>query len=78
MIRSREMVLSSAGFAAVHVMGSNNGLLPWTGNTAPTPGQPDEVKNRTDAERPPKITSEPWSYSCRPTCRSNGIQPAIL
>ena len=30
-------------FAAVHVVGSNNSLVPWTGNTAATPDQPVEV-----------------------------------
>ena len=34
-------------FAALHIVGSNNGLAPWTGNTAPTPGQSVEVLGRT-------------------------------
>jgi hypothetical protein len=36
-------------FAAVHVVGSNNSLLPWTGKTAPTPEQTAEVLSRTAA-----------------------------
>lgn len=38
-----------AVFAAVHVVGSNNSLAPWTGNTAPTPEQQAEVDARIDA-----------------------------
>ncbi|MCU1630287.1 MAG: hypothetical protein JWP64_5236 [Pseudonocardia sp.] len=36
-------------FAALHIVGSNNGLLPWTGSTAPTPEQAAEVRKRTAA-----------------------------
>jgi hypothetical protein len=36
-------------FAAVHVVGSNDSLAPWTGNTAPTPEQTAEVLGRTAA-----------------------------
>jgi hypothetical protein len=36
-------------FAAVHVVGSNDSLLPWTGNAAPTPEQTAEVLARTAA-----------------------------
>jgi hypothetical protein len=36
-------------FAALHIVGSNNSLLPWTGNTAPTPEQQAEVQRRTAA-----------------------------
>lgn len=40
---------SAAGveFAAVHVVGGNNSLAPWTGRTAPTAAQTAEVLNRT-------------------------------
>jgi hypothetical protein len=43
---------SAAGvqFAAVHIVGSNNSLAPWTGKTAPTPEQTAEVLNRTAAD----------------------------
>lgn len=34
-------------FAAVHVVGSNNSLDPWTGNTEPTPQQLVEERRRT-------------------------------
>jgi hypothetical protein len=48
-----ENVLWSQGgaeFGIVHVVGSNNSLLPWTGNTDPTPEQPAEVRTRTAAD----------------------------
>ncbi|MDX6345564.1 MAG: hypothetical protein QOF84_354 [Streptomyces sp.] len=37
------------GFAALHIVGSNNSMAPWTGNTAPTPEQAAEVLGRTAA-----------------------------
>ena len=42
---------SRVGFATLHVIGSNNGLAPWTGLglTAPTPEQAAEVEARVDA-----------------------------
>jgi hypothetical protein len=36
-------------FGIAHIVGSNNSLLPWTGNTAPTPLQVAEEKARTAA-----------------------------
>ncbi|TDW66205.1 metallophosphoesterase [Kribbella pratensis] len=36
-------------FAALHIVGSNNSMAPWTGKTAPTPEQAAEVLNRTSA-----------------------------
>ena len=36
-------------FATLHVVGSDNGLTPWTGNLAPTPAQADEVAARIAA-----------------------------
>jgi hypothetical protein len=36
-------------FAALHIVGSNNSLAPWTGHTAPTPEQTVEVLARTSA-----------------------------
>lgn len=36
-------------FATVHVVGSDNGMAPRTGQTAPTPAQTAEVAGRTDA-----------------------------
>lgn len=36
-------------FAALHVVGSNNSLVPWTGRTAPTPEQLAEQQARTAA-----------------------------
>jgi hypothetical protein len=40
---------AAVSFAAVHIVGSNNSLAPWTGNTAPTPEQTAEVLARTSA-----------------------------
>jgi hypothetical protein len=40
---------AGVAFAALHVVGSNNGLAAWTGNTAPTPEQAAEVRDRTAA-----------------------------
>jgi hypothetical protein len=40
---------AGVAFAAVDVVGSNNSLAPWTGNTAPTPEQAAEVLARTAA-----------------------------
>ena len=40
---------ANVAFAAVHIVGSNNSLAPWTGNTAPTPEQSAEVLTRTAA-----------------------------
>ncbi len=41
---------AGVSFAAVHIVGSNNSLAPWTGNTAPTPEQTSEVLGRTAAD----------------------------
>jgi hypothetical protein len=40
---------AGVSFAAADVVGSNNSLAPWTGNTAPTPEQTAEVLARTSA-----------------------------
>ena len=40
---------SNVAFAALHIVGSNNSLAPWTGKTAPTPEQSTEVLGRTAA-----------------------------
>jgi hypothetical protein len=40
---------AGVGFAALHIVGSNNSLAPWTGNSAPTPEQTAEVLTRTSA-----------------------------
>jgi hypothetical protein len=36
-------------FAAVHIVGSNNSLAPWTGKPGPTPEQLTEIQHRTAA-----------------------------
>lgn len=40
---------ANVAFAALHVVGSNNSLAPWTGKTGPTPRQTAEVLTRTAA-----------------------------
>ena len=40
---------ADVAFAAVHIVGSNNSMAPWTGNTTPTPAQAAEVLGRTAA-----------------------------
>lgn len=40
-------VQGKVSFAAVHIVGSNNSLAPWTGNTTATPEQTVEVLGRT-------------------------------
>lgn len=40
---------AGVSFTALHVVGSNNSLAPWTGRTAPTPEQTAEVLARTSA-----------------------------
>jgi hypothetical protein len=40
---------AGVSFAALDIVGSNNSLVPWTGNTAPTPEQTVEVLARTAA-----------------------------
>ena len=41
---------AGVSFAAVHIVGSNNSLLPWTSNTTATPEQTSEVLGRTAAD----------------------------
>ena len=40
---------ADVAFAALHIVGSNNSLEPWTGNDRPTPEQTAEVLARTSA-----------------------------
>jgi Calcineurin-like phosphoesterase len=48
-------------FAAVHVVGSNNSLVNWTGQTAPTPEQLAEVEARTSADL--KLIRETFAHA---------------
>ncbi|GAA2760207.1 metallophosphoesterase [Actinopolymorpha rutila] len=41
---------AGVAFAAVHIVGSDNSLAPWTGNSAPTAEQRAEVESRTAAD----------------------------
>jgi len=51
LIENVEWIESEVAFATLHVIGSNNGLNPWTGigNTTPTAAQADEVNARIEA-----------------------------
>jgi hypothetical protein len=49
LVENVRWVESRVAFATLHVVGSNNGLAPWTGMTAPTPEQLAEVEARTDS-----------------------------
>ena len=40
---------AGVAFAALHIVGSDNSMAPWTGKTAPTPEQAAEVLGRTAA-----------------------------
>lgn len=40
---------ADVAFAALHIVGSNNSMAPWTGNTSATPEQAAEVLGRTAA-----------------------------
>ncbi|MFF4824644.1 hypothetical protein [Streptomyces sp. NPDC001312] len=40
---------ANVAFAALHIVGSNNNMAPWTGNTSATPEQAAEVLGRTAA-----------------------------
>ncbi len=42
---------AGVGFAALHVVGSNNALAPWTGNGSATPEQQTEVDEHTMVTR---------------------------
>ncbi|MFI6931999.1 hypothetical protein [Streptomyces sp. NPDC050287] len=40
---------AGVAFAALHIVGSNNSMAPWTGNSTPTSEQTAEVRGRTAA-----------------------------
>jgi hypothetical protein len=49
LVENVRWIRSRVAFATLHLVGSNNGLAPWTGNTAPTPEQAAEVEARVAA-----------------------------
>ena len=49
LIENVRWIRSRVVFATLHVVGSDNGLAPWTGNTEPTPEQAAEVAARIEA-----------------------------
>jgi hypothetical protein len=49
LIENVRWIRSRVVFASLHVVGSNNSLAPWTGNTEPTPEQAAEVEARVAA-----------------------------
>ena len=44
---------AGVAFAAVHIVGSNNSLAPWTGNTTAAPEQTAEVLGPAAPHPPP-------------------------
>jgi len=62
---------SKVVFAAVHVVGSNNGYAPWTGLTAPTPAQKAEVDARIAA-------AVAWIDEAFATATENGARGVVL
>jgi hypothetical protein len=49
LVENVRWIESQVAFATLHVVGSDNGSAPWTGNTAPTAAQAAEVQARIDA-----------------------------
>jgi hypothetical protein len=49
LVENVRWIESRVAFATLHVVGSDNGLAPWTGNTAPTAEQAAEVQARVAA-----------------------------
>jgi hypothetical protein len=49
LVENVRWIESRVAFATLHVVGSDNGLAPWTGNTAPTAEQAAEVEVRVAA-----------------------------
>jgi hypothetical protein len=47
LVENVRWIESRVAFATLHVVGSDNGLAPWTGNAAPTEAQAAEVQART-------------------------------
>lgn len=62
---------SRAAFAALHVVGSNNGLAPWTGQTAPTAAQRAEAEGRIAA-------ALAWIDRAFDTAQANGARGVVL
>ncbi|HET9650115.1 MAG TPA: hypothetical protein VFP34_18060 [Microlunatus sp.] len=52
-------------FASVHIVGSDNGLAPWTGKSAPTPEQTAEVLGRTASVIHEIRTTFDWARRAR-------------
>jgi hypothetical protein len=49
LVENVRWIESRVAFATLHVVGSDNGLAPWTGNAAPTAAQAAEVQARVAA-----------------------------
>ena len=49
LVENVRWIESQVAFATLHVVGSDNGLAPWTGASAPTPEQVTEVEARIEA-----------------------------
>jgi hypothetical protein len=64
-------VQSRVVFATLHVVGSNNGLAPWTGNTVPTAAQAAEVAARVDA-------TTAWVDTTFDVAERDGLEGVVL
>lgn len=73
LVENVRWIESRVAFATLHVIGSNNGLAPWTGIgfTTPTPEQTAEVNARVSA------TLE-WIDSTFDTAEDAGLQGVVL
>jgi hypothetical protein len=71
LVENVRWVESGVAFATVHVVGSNNGLAPWTGFSDPTPEQLAEVEARTNG-------ALAWIDSTFDTAESAGLDGVVL
>jgi hypothetical protein len=71
LIENVRWVRSRVAFATLHAVGSNNGLAPWTGNTAPTAAQLAEVTARLDA-------TVSWVDSTFDRAQAEGLAGVVL
>ena len=73
LVENVRWIESRAAFATLHVIGSNNGLAPWTGLgfTSPTPAQAAEVEARIAA-------AVEWVDVTFDTAEADGLQGVVL
>jgi hypothetical protein len=71
LVENVRWVKSRVAFATLHVVGSNNGLAPWTGQSAPTAAQAAEVSARIDA-------ALAWIDETFDTAEADGLAGVVL